>query len=130
MAATAFVLDEIARSEILEPGCIQGSDRRLPDIEHNINIMQIDSSIGFRGPIFGPMDLKDAAAVAKSYICDMYVADAPQNVRLEGFLYDDHLKVWSFTIGFTRADGGKTLLISKIVRVSEADKSVLTVRDP
>ncbi|MGC2463233.1 MAG: hypothetical protein WA446_20035 [Steroidobacteraceae bacterium] len=76
------------------------------------------------------MDLKDAAAVAKEHICDLFVADAPQNVRLEGFLYDDHLRVWSFTIGFTRGDGAKSVPISKIVRVSEANKSVLSVRDP
>jgi hypothetical protein len=39
------------------------------------------------------MDLKNAAAVAKEHICDLFAADAPENVRLEGFLYDDHLAV-------------------------------------
>ncbi len=93
-------------------------------------VARLDSSISSRRPIFGPMDLKDAAAVAKDHICDLFVVDAPQNVRLEGFLYDDHLGVWSCTIGFTRADGEKSVPVSKIVRVSEANKSVLSVRDP
>jgi hypothetical protein len=44
------------------------------------------------------MDLKNAVTVAKQHICDLFAADAPQHIRLEGFLYDDHLAVWSLTI--------------------------------
>ena len=76
------------------------------------------------------MNLKNAAAAAKEHICDLFAADAPQNVRLEGFLYDDHLAVWSLTIGFAPSGQEKEARIAKIVRVSEADKSVLSVRDP
>jgi hypothetical protein len=76
------------------------------------------------------MNLKNAVAAAKQHICDLFAADAPQNVRLEGFLYDDHLAVWSLTIGFAPSGQGNAARISKIVRVSEADKSVLSVRDP
>jgi len=75
------------------------------------------------------MNLKSAAAVAKERICDLFAANAPENVRLEGFLYDDHLAVWSLTIGFAPSGQGQEARISKIVRVSEADKSVLSVRD-
>ena len=75
------------------------------------------------------MNLKSAAAVAKEHICDLFAADAPQNVRLEGFLYDDHLAVWSLTIGFAPSGHGQETRIFKVVRVSEADKSVLSVRD-
>jgi hypothetical protein len=75
------------------------------------------------------MDLKNAATVAKEHICDLFAADAPRNVRLEGFLYDDHLAVWSLTIGFAPSVIGQQPRISKIVRVSEANKSVLSVRD-
>jgi len=74
------------------------------------------------------MNLKNAATAAKEHICDLFAADAPQDVRLEGFLYDDHLAVWSLTFGY--APHGQEVRISKIVRVSEADKSVLSVRDP
>jgi len=76
------------------------------------------------------MNLKAAVAVAKEHICDSFAADAPQTVRLEGFLYDDHLMVWSLTIGFAPANAGQEAHISKIVRVSEANKTVLSVRDP
>jgi hypothetical protein len=74
------------------------------------------------------MDLKNAVTVAKEHICDLLAADAPQDISLEGFLYDDHLAVWSLTFGF--APRGQEVRISKIVRVSEADKSILSVTDP
>jgi hypothetical protein len=74
------------------------------------------------------MNLQDAATLAKKHVCDLFAADAPQNISLEAFLYDDHLMVWSLTIGFAAASQDSR--ISKIVRVSEANKSVLSVRDP
>jgi hypothetical protein len=83
-------------------------------------------------PYTAAMNLKDAATVAKEHISDLFAAETPQNVRLEGFLYDDHLMVWSLTIGFARpgdADGQEHR-VTKIVRVSEVNKSVLSVRDP
>jgi hypothetical protein len=82
------------------------------------------------------MDLTGAVAVATQQIKDLFAAEAPRDVRLEGFLYDDHLMVWSLTIGFVPADGAREALIAapparsyKVVRVSEADKSVLSVKD-
>ncbi len=74
------------------------------------------------------MNLKEAVADAKQQVNDLFAPDAPQNVRLEQFLYDDHLGVWSLTIGFTLPDHAEARGY-KIVRVSEADKSVLSVRD-
>ena len=75
------------------------------------------------------MNLKNAVIAAKEHICDLFAAGAPQNIRLEGFLYDDHLAVWSLTIGFALSGHGQEARISKIVRVCEADKSILSVRD-
>ena len=73
------------------------------------------------------MNLKDAVAAAKDHISQAFAADRPRDVRLESFLYDDHLMVWSLTIGFARAtESGR---VSKLVRVSEANKSVLSVRE-
>jgi hypothetical protein len=72
------------------------------------------------------MNLKEA--VAKQLVNDLFAPDAPQNVRLEQFLYDDHLGVWSLTIGFALPDRAEARSY-KIVRVSEADKSVLSIRD-
>jgi hypothetical protein len=74
------------------------------------------------------MNLKQAVAVAKQEVNHLFAPDAPQNVRLEQFLYDDHLAVWSLTIGFALPDHPKARTY-KIVRVSETDKSVLSIRD-
>jgi hypothetical protein len=76
------------------------------------------------------MNLKDAAAVAKQQVADLFAPDSPRNVRLEQFLYDDHLGVWSLTIGFALPGRAEEARDYKIVRVSEGDKSVLSVRDP
>ena len=72
------------------------------------------------------MDLQSAVAIAKQHVGDLLAADAPRNLRLEEFLYDDHLGVWTLTIGFALADAGRG---NKVVRVSEANKSVLSIRD-
>ena len=74
------------------------------------------------------MNLKEAVAVAKQQVNDLF-AEAPQNLRLEQFLYDDHLGVWTLTIGFALADHPEARGY-KIVRVLEADKSVLSIADP
>jgi hypothetical protein len=74
------------------------------------------------------MNLKEAVAVAKQEVNDLFAPNAPHDVRLEQFLYDDHLAVWSLTIGFALPDQPEARNY-KIVRVSEADKSVLSVRD-
>jgi hypothetical protein len=50
------------------------------------------------------MDLQKAVAAARQQIAQAYAADAPRDIRLESFLYDDHLMVWSLTIGFPLAD--------------------------
>ncbi len=76
------------------------------------------------------MDLKGAVAVAKQQIEDSFAADVPRDVRLEGFLYDDHLMVWSLTIGFDRSASASQDRSYKIVRVSESNKTVLSIRDP
>jgi hypothetical protein len=74
------------------------------------------------------MDLKAAVAVARRQIEETFAADSPRDVRLEGFLYDDHLMVWSLTIGFT-SKGSAPTRSRKLVRVSEAGKSVLSIQD-
>jgi hypothetical protein len=82
------------------------------------------------------MDLKEAAAIARQQVSDLFAAAAPRDIRLEGFLYDDHLMVWSLTIGFAPSNDAAENSVSvppprryKVVRVSEADKSVLSVVD-
>ena len=75
------------------------------------------------------MNLKEAVAVAKQQVNDLFAPAIPQSVRLEQFLYDDHLGVWSLTIGFALSDRAEEPRDFKVVRVSEADKSVLSIRD-
>lgn len=72
------------------------------------------------------MDLQQAAAVAKQHVGELFAAAGLRNIRLEGFLYDDHLMVWTLTIGFTLADAERSY---KIIRVSETNKSVLSIQD-
>jgi hypothetical protein len=75
------------------------------------------------------MNLKAVADTARQHICDLFAADAPRDIRLETWLYDDHLMVWSLTIGFTPSNDEPATRTRKLVRVSEADKSVLSIRD-
>jgi hypothetical protein len=83
-----------------------------------------------------PLDLQEAVAVAKQQVIDLFAAAALRDIRLEGFLYDDHLMVWSLTIGFALSKHAENALAAagqarsyKLVRVSEADKSVLSISD-
>jgi hypothetical protein len=76
------------------------------------------------------MDLKGAVAVARQQVADAFAADAPRDIRLEGFLYDDHLMVWSLTIGFDPSAFAGRDRTYKLVRVSESNKTVLSIRDP
>jgi len=76
------------------------------------------------------MDLKGAVAVARQQIADAFAADAPHDIRLEGFLYDDHLMVWSLTIGFDPSASPSQARSYKVVRVSESNRTVLSIRDP
>ncbi len=73
------------------------------------------------------MNLKEAVAVAKQQVMVLLAADAPHHLRLEEYLYDDHLGVWSLTIGFDRNFAPNRAY--KIVRISQSDKSVLSVKD-
>lgn len=72
------------------------------------------------------MNLKEAVEVAKRQVNDLFAADAARDVRLEQFLYDDHLAVWTLTIGFALASQPEERGY-KIVRVAEADKSILSI---
>ena len=72
------------------------------------------------------MDLKRAVAAAKQHVSNLFAPETPQNLRLENFVYDDHLGVWSLEIGYALPEQARGY---KIVRVSEANRSVLSVRD-
>jgi hypothetical protein len=75
------------------------------------------------------MNLKAVAEIARQHVADAFAAD-PGGIRLDGWLYDDHLMVWSLTIGFAPSGDSPTLRTQKVVRVSETNRSVLSVKDP
>ncbi|HWB52123.1 MAG TPA: hypothetical protein VG651_23650 [Stellaceae bacterium] len=77
------------------------------------------------------MDLQAAVAVAKQHVAELCAPGIPANVRLENFLYDDHLAVWTLTIGFALPEAANPSANRnyKIIRVSEANKSILSVSD-
>jgi hypothetical protein len=76
------------------------------------------------------MNLKAAAGVAKQHIEASFALDLPRDIRLESFLYDDHMMVWTLTIGFALAAFSDRDRTHKVVRVSEANRTVLSIDDP
>ena len=72
------------------------------------------------------MNVGEAAAVAKQHLAALFTDTPVKDLRLEEFLWDDHLGFWTLTLGYTPPGGPR---VYKIVRVSEADKAVLSVKD-
>lgn len=72
------------------------------------------------------MNVGQAASVAKQHLAGLIAKTSAQDFRLEEFLWDDHLGFWTLTLGYLPPDGPRAY---KVVRVSEADKAVLSVKD-
>ena len=72
------------------------------------------------------MNVGAAAAAAKQHLAALFAETPVKDLRLEEFLWDDHLGFWTLTLGYTPQEGPRAY---KIVRVSEADKAVLSVKD-
>src|SRR3954469_19170937 len=81
------------------------------------------------GVYSGLMNLKAVAETARQHIYDLFAADLPCDIRLETWLYGHHFMGWSLPFGFTPSKDERASRTRKLVRVSEADKSVLSVRD-
>jgi hypothetical protein len=87
------------------------------------------------------MDVKEAVAVAKRHIKDLFADEAIQNLGLEEVEFEDGSNSWSITIGFSRpwqqqgpfAAGLAAFSPKerdfKVVRISDADKKVISVRN-
>jgi len=69
------------------PGRVAPCAAPFSDCSCYENATGADSSSAPWRPIFGGMSLKSAAAAAKEHICDLFSADAPENVRLEVTLH-------------------------------------------
>jgi hypothetical protein len=72
------------------------------------------------------MNVGEAVAAAKQHLAAQSAGISPHDFRLEEFLWDDHLGFWTLTLGYMPPEGPRTY---KIVRVAEADKAVLSVKD-
>ena len=48
------------------------------------------------------MDVKEAVAVARSYLTDIYTGEAIENLGLEEVEFDDSADAWCITLGFSR----------------------------
>jgi hypothetical protein len=72
------------------------------------------------------MNVGEAATVAKQHLVALIPKTSVADFRLEEFLWDDHLGFWTLTLGYTLQEGPRAY---KIVRVSEVDKAVLSIKD-
>ncbi|HVC51639.1 MAG TPA: hypothetical protein VND87_06430 [Stellaceae bacterium] len=70
------------------------------------------------------MNVSEAVAAAKKHIGDLFAAEPVRDLRMEEFLFDDHLGVWTITLGFNASSRPRDY---RIVRVAESDKAVLSV---
>ncbi|HEX3881538.1 MAG TPA: hypothetical protein VHW66_02660 [Stellaceae bacterium] len=72
------------------------------------------------------MNVGEAVAAAKQHLAALFAETPLKDLRLEEFLWDDHIGFWTLTLGYKPAEGPRAY---KIVRVAEADKAVLSVVD-
>jgi hypothetical protein len=87
------------------------------------------------------MDVKEAAALAKQYIRDVFVDEPITNLGLEEVEFDDVSGAWLVTIGFSRpwddAQGAVAAMLRgaskqrdyKVVRISDSDKRMVSVKN-
>ena len=49
------------------------------------------------------MDVKEAVATAKKYLADVFAQEGISNLGLEEVEFDDQLREWRVTLGFSRS---------------------------
>ncbi len=88
------------------------------------------------------MEVKEAVGLAKQYVRELFADERITNLGLEEVAFEDKSKSWSITIGFSRpwdAPDGGTLAgflppvgpkrSYKVVKISDGDKAVLSVKE-
>ena len=85
------------------------------------------------------MNVKEAVAVAKSHLADLFGDEKPANIGLEEVEFDDHDNTWRVTVGFSRPwelntefdqlSGRGSKRSFKVVTISDADSHVRSVKD-
>jgi hypothetical protein len=83
------------------------------------------------------MDVKEAVALAKQYLAEVFVGEPIKNLGLEEVEFDDNSGIWCVTIGFSRPwDTPGTIATMfpgqrdyKVVRISDSDKKMISVKN-
>ena len=86
------------------------------------------------------MDVKQAAIAAKLYLIELYEDENITNVGLEEIEFDHMVYEWKITFGFSRPwdqgspigqalAGARPNRSYKVIRVSDEDGQVMSVRD-
>ncbi|HEX3954885.1 MAG TPA: hypothetical protein VHW90_15005 [Stellaceae bacterium] len=73
------------------------------------------------------MRVNEATELAKKFVRDAFANEPVNELNLEAFTFDDHLGIWTMTIGFLRATAAEREF--KIVGISNIDKTMLSMRN-
>jgi hypothetical protein len=84
------------------------------------------------------MDVREAVALAKKYVAEVFAEESISDLGLEEVEFDDSSATWLVTIGFWRQwqyPGGLAGAFApkkrdyKVVRISDADKKMISVKN-
>ena len=83
------------------------------------------------------MDVREAVALAKKYVTEVFVDEPISDLGLEEVEFDDSSQTWLVTIGFWRQwqnPGGIAALVPrkrdyKVVRISDTDQKMISVKN-
>lgn len=86
------------------------------------------------------MDVKEAVSVAKKYVHDLFGEEKIANLGLEEVIFEEKSKSWLITVGFSRPwdapntyggilPAGDPKRSYKVVKISDADQKVLSVKE-
>jgi hypothetical protein len=86
------------------------------------------------------MEVKEAIALARQYVKDVFSDEQLNDIGLEELEFDDDKDIWSITLGFSRpwqasaTQNALAALVSprrdyKVVRISDKTKKVLSVKN-
>ena len=85
------------------------------------------------------MQPKEAVAIAKKYVADLFADEQPADIGLEELAYEDRHGRWHVTIGFTRPwdrSTGATDVVGralnrayKVVIIGDRDRRVVSMKD-
>ena len=90
------------------------------------------------------MQVKEAVSLARRYVQDIFADEKIDSISLEEVEFDEKSQIWSITIGFSRPWEGAPGTVAaqfaaagmmprrrdfKVVRLSDADKRMLSVKN-